>query len=116
MERLDGGELTIMGLMVLGVLYLAYLLFRDTMNRIQYVEHLRLYWIAKNTARKGVPFIAPSFMRQTQRPFWYGQGVEVRFFRWTFQVGILQGKGDSPITFESVDASPQEIREWGRPE
>lgn len=113
---MDAGEWTVTGMLTFGLGYLAYLLFRETMNRIQYVEHLRIYWITKNTARKGVPFIAPSFMRQTQRPFWYGKGIEVRFFKWTFQVGILQGKGESPIYFEEVDATAQEIREWGRPE
>jgi hypothetical protein len=94
----------------------AYLLFKDTMNRIQYIEHLRLYWITKNTARSGVPFIAPSFMRQTQAPFWHGTGVEVRFFKWTFQLGLLRGKGVSPIEFEDLDVPVPTIRDWGRPD
>ncbi len=95
----------------------AYFLFRDTMNRIQYVEHLRIYWITKNTARKGVPFLAPSFMRQTQPPFWTGTGVEVRLFKWTFQFGILQAKGSNPIELKALpEVTIKELREWGRPE
>lgn len=100
----------------LGLLVGAYFLFRDTMNRIQYIEHLRLYWITKNTARKGVPLIALSFMKQTQAPYWYGKGVEVRVFKWTFQLGILQGKGSSPIEFEDLDVPVPTIRDWGRPD
>jgi hypothetical protein len=114
------GEYTVAGILAFSFMYLSYLLFRDTKNRIQYVEHLKLYWIAKehqsSKALRGVPFVSTSFMRQTQKPYWYGKGIEFRFFKWTFDIGILQGKGEDPIFFETVDASPQEIRDWGRPE
>jgi hypothetical protein len=94
----------------------AYFLFRDTLNRIQYIERLRLYWITKDTGHKGVPLLAPSFMRQTQAPYWHGTGVEARFFKWTFQVGILRGKGSNPIEFEELDVPVPTIRDWGRPD
>jgi len=93
----------------------AYFLFRDTMNRIQYIERLRIYWITKNNGRKGVPLIFPSFMRQTHPPFWKGTGIQVRFFKWTFQVGILREKGEDPVELEELDYTAAEIREWERP-
>jgi hypothetical protein len=97
---------------------LLYLLFKDTMNRIQYVESLRLYWITKNNGEKGMPFIYKSFMRQTHAPYWWGDGLQFRLGRYTFQIGILKGKNEdllSALEGEELDITPQEIREWGRP-
>lgn len=114
--RTDLGVGFAFGAVVSGLLYL---LFRDTMNKIQYVEHLRIYWITKDNGKKGTPFLTKSFMRHTSEPYWWGDGLQVRFFKWTFQFGILKGKNEdllSALDGEDLDISPQEIREWGRPE
>ena len=42
-----------------------YLLFRDTMNRIQYLQSVRLYWITRNNGVRGTKVITRAFMRQT---------------------------------------------------
>lgn len=107
------------GLVLAYPVYLFYFYFiKDVMNRIQYFESLKVYWITKNTAGRHVPLVIfPSVMQQTQPPFWYGTGIEFRLFKWTFQIGKLQGKGGSPITIEDLpDVTVPEIREWERPE
>lgn len=100
------------------VLYLLYLLFRDTMNRIQYVEHLRIYWITKDNGSSSMPRVAKSFMRQTAHPYWWGNGIQFRVSKYTFQVGVLRGKNKDlleALDAEEIDMTPQQIREWGRP-
>lgn len=72
----------------------AYFLFKDTMNRIQYLETLRLYWITKDNG-EGQPLFAKATMRQTSAPFWRGRGYQVRFRKHTFQVGVLTMRVDS---------------------
>jgi len=66
----------------------AYFLFKDTLNRIQYLETLRIYWITKNNG-KGQPRITRAIMRTTSAPYWQGRGVQFRFGSHTFQVGVL---------------------------
>lgn len=97
---------------------LLYLLFVDTMNRIQYVERLRLYWITRDDATPTTPRLSRAFMRQTAPPFWRGRGVRVRFRKWTFQVGILELKVDSLESQVSniggwLPTDPKRLRKWG---
>ena len=70
----------------------AYFLFRDTMNKIQYIEHLRIYWITRDTGGKGDKIVTRAFMRQVDEPFWRGKGVQVRVGKHTFQTGLLTHK------------------------
>jgi hypothetical protein len=71
-----------------------YFLFRETMNKIQYLERLRLYWITRDNG-EGQPRVTWAFMKQDTEPFWYGNGIQFRWGRHTFQVGILKGKAPS---------------------
>lgn len=87
--------LIVLGWLTLVVAIGSYFLFRDTMNRIQYVEHLRIYWITRDTATDETPRVMRAFMKQTAKPYWYGHGVQFKFRRWTFQVGVLDGKAPS---------------------
>ncbi len=109
----------LVALVVLGLAVGAYFLFRDTMNRIQYVEKLRLYWITRDIGQDGEPFFTSrAFMRQTSAPYWRGKGIQFRFRRWTFQVGKLHSKASSLEEQLSnlgwLDAKPKEIRQWRR--
>jgi hypothetical protein len=98
----------------------AYFLFRDTLNRIQYIETIRLYWITKDDGKEVAayqPRIMRSFMRQTAAPFWNGNGVQFRFHRWTFQVGILTHKSDS-LEYQVgrngwLDIPPRDLHKFG---
>lgn len=105
----------LVGGLILGYLFYHYFV-ADVMNRIQYIEHLRVYWITKNNGRKGVPLVSYSFMQATQAPYWYGKGIQFRIFKWTFQIGILEGKGEDPMAFEDLDVDVLTLREWGRPD
>ena len=99
---------------VLVVAVLLYLLFRDTMNRLQYVQTIRLYWIARDNATG--KRLARGFMKQTAPPFWQGRGFQIRLGKYSFQVGILKGKGESLLDQmggRDMDESAKEIREWG---
>jgi hypothetical protein len=96
-------------------LFAAYLLFRDTMNRLQYVQTLRIYWITRNTAPMGTPVVSVGFMRQTSAPWWNGKGVQFRFKNYSFQVGVLTERGDGLIGQlggRDMDETASEIRSW----
>lgn len=103
--------------LVFGAAFLvaAYFLFRDTMNRIQYIQFLRLYWITRNNATTGTPVVAPGFMRQTAAPWWQGRGIQFRAGKYTFQIGILLRRADSlldQVGGRDMDADAKEIRSW----
>lgn len=66
----------------------SYVLFKDTMNRIQYIGPL--YWITRDNGRYGDPVITKAFMRQTAAPWKTGKGVQLRFRKYTFQAGICR--------------------------
>ena len=94
-----------------------YLLFRDTMNRIQYLQSVRLYWITRDNGVVGTKVITRAFMRQTSPPWWRGSGIQIRVGKYTFQVGVLTSRANSLL--EQVDGrelndDAKEIRSWGR--
>ena len=95
----------------------AYLLFRDTMNRIQYLQSVRIYWITRNNGVRGTSVLTKAFMRQTASPWWRGRGVQVRLGKHTFQVGILTGKADSlldQMDGRELDHDATQIRAWNK--
>jgi hypothetical protein len=104
-------SLVVLGLVMIG----AYFLFRDTLNRIQYVERLGVYWITRDNGADYSKRFIRGWMRQMHEPFWYGHGYQVRFRRWTFSFGKLDGQAAS---FEDqlgggwMDLLPSELREW----
>jgi hypothetical protein len=105
----------IVWLIIAGLIVGSYFLFRDTMNKIQYVQTLRLYWITRNVGGKGVPLVSAAFMRQTAEPWWQGRGVQFRIGKYTFQIGILLRKADGlldQVGGRDMDADPKEIRSW----
>jgi hypothetical protein len=93
----------------------SYYLFRDTMNRIQYIERIHLYWVTRDTDPGG-PHIKKAWMRHTSPPYWRGEGVEFRAGKYTFQVGVLKEK--VPSLEHQISNIPEfsppvhEIREW----
>lgn len=77
----------------------AYFLFRDTMNRLQYLG--KLYWITRDNGKPGTKHIAfDGFMRGTSPPWKVGRGVQLRWGRYTFQVGICH---DGPPAETELD-------------
>lgn len=113
-----------MGLwLIVGGLVLAYLFYHffiyDVMNKIQYFQFLRVYWITKDNAPAFLPFCSWAFMRQTSEPYWYGKGVQFKLGKYSFQIGILQGKNEDfmeALMAEDLDVTVPEIRGWDRPE
>jgi hypothetical protein len=85
------------------------------MNKIQYVQALRVYWITRNVGGKGVPVVSTAFMRQTAEPWWQGRGVQFRAGKYTFQIGILLRKANSlleQVGGRDLEADAKEIRTW----
>lgn len=102
-------------LLVVSVAVNLYLVFYNTMNRIQYLEFLRLYWITRDTGLPNGPRVERSVMLQTSPPFWQGKGVTFRFGKYTFQVGILLRKGSSildQLGGRELEEDAKDIREW----
>lgn len=86
------------------------------MNRIQYVSRLRLYWITRDVPQKRGVYRGE--MRQTDTPYWFGEGVMFSTGKHSFQVGLLQYRVDSLASqlsksdfFDQFTA--RQIRKWG---
>ena len=93
----------------------AYFLFRDTMNKLQYIQSLRIYWITRNVGISGTPIVCRGNMRQTGAPWWQGSGIQFRAGKYIFQVGVLTRKVDGlleQLGGRDMDAAPKEIRSW----
>lgn len=73
---------------VLIVLTAFYLLFRDTLNKLQILGFL--YWITRDNGRKGDRLLSIGFMRETSFPWRRGKGLQVRCFKYVFQVGFCK--------------------------
>jgi hypothetical protein len=80
----------------------------------------KLYWILRDTGKRGTPIISKGFMRQTSSPWMVGKGIQFRFGKHTLQVGIC---GDSKSLSDDdgllyamegrvLDSDPEEIRSW----
>lgn len=97
------------------IIFLLYLLFKDTMNRLQYIQRLRIYWITRDTGVLGTPVVSKAFMRQTGSPWWVGTGVQFRFKTYTFQIGVLTHRSSdllNQLEGRYMDESAKEIRKW----
>jgi hypothetical protein len=94
----------------------AFFLFKDTMNKLQYVEYLRLYWITRDIGVKGTPIICKATMRGTGAPYWRGRGIQFRCGKLTFQVGVLKVRVDSLESQISavgwLDTPTKQLRKW----
>lgn len=100
----------------IAVLVSGYFLFKDTMNRIQYIETLRIYWITRDVASKTSGWrFRKAFMRQTAHPYWRGSGVELRVGKYTFQVGRLTSQAKTlldQLDGRELEETPKELRKW----
>lgn len=93
-----------------------YLLFKDTLNKIQYIQTFRIYWITRDDGVLGTPVVMRAFMRQTAPPWWRGTGIQLRYKTYTFQFGVLTGRGTSlldQLGGRELEESAKEIRRWG---
>lgn len=98
-----------------GVAVGCYFLFRDTLNRLQYIQTFRIYWITRDVCPPGTPRLALGRMYQTQSPWWQGVGPQLRIGKYIVQVGILRNKGASlldQLGGRYLDESPKQLREW----
>lgn len=101
--------------LILSLALNAYLVFHETLNKIQYVGWLRIYWITRDTGNPGDPFAERAWMRQTAAPFWRGTGFRFRIREYTFQFGVLTKKGADlldQLDGYDLDAEAKEIRTW----
>lgn len=101
--------------LILSLALNAYLIFHETMNKIQYVGLLRIYWITRDTGVEETPVIKRAWMRQTMAPYWRGSGIELRFGQYTFQFGVLTGKGRDlldQLDGRELHEDAKEIRQW----
>ena len=66
----------------------AYLLFRNTLNKLQYLGPI--YWITRDNTSLKAPFISIGFMRQTSPPWKIGKGIQVKYKNYAFQLGFCR--------------------------
>lgn len=85
------------------VVVLLFFVFKDTVNRLQYIQLFRVYWITKDNGSAGTPVVLRSFMRQTSPPWWRGTGVQFRIGKYTFQVGLLREKATPQVVTDMED-------------
>lgn len=106
----------LVALLVASTSFNIYLLFYNTMNKLQAIKWLRVYWLVRDIGWDTDPKLSRGFMRQNSYPFWRGQGIQVRRKKYVVQIGILTGKGTSrldQLDGREMDDSPKEIRQWG---
>jgi hypothetical protein len=70
------------------VIIVLYWLFKDTLNRLQYIGPL--YWITRDNGVYGDRVVTKAFMRQTAAPWKTGKGIQFRFRTYTFQIGLCR--------------------------
>lgn len=102
-------------LLVAAIVVGSYFLFKDTLNRIQYIQTIRLYWITKDAYPEGTPRLSFARMYQTAPPWWQGKGVQLRVSKYVVQVGVLTSKGSDlldQLGGRYLDESPKQLREW----
>lgn len=106
-------------IVVLAILSLClYLLFRDTLNRLQYIGPV--YWITRDNTPKGTPLLSIGFMRQTSFPWKIGKGIQVSLHKYSFQLGICKKSNHydeeegilGALGGRYLDTSTKDIREW----
>jgi len=106
----------LIALLVASISFNIYLLFYNTMNKLQAITWLRVYWLVRDTGWDDDPRLCRAFMRQNSAPFWRGQGIQFRRKKYILQIGILTGKGKSrldQLDGRELSDSPEEIRQWG---
>lgn len=74
--------------LVIVVVISSYLLFKDTLNRIQYVGPV--YWVTRDNGSYKDPLITKAFMRHTAPPWKVGKGIQLRCGKYTFQFGLCR--------------------------
>jgi hypothetical protein len=95
-----------------------YFLFRDTMNRLQYIGPI--YWITRDIGKHKDPFLCRATMRHTAPPWKTGKGIQIRFYKYTFQVGICKTpklkEGEDGLLHalqgRFLDIPAKQIKEW----
>lgn len=88
------------------------------MNNLYVVKNV--YWIMKNTGTKGTKFVSRGFMRQTSSPWLTGSGVQLRFGKYVFQIGLCGKPKELDDTTgllyamqaREMEAQPRDIRGW----
>jgi hypothetical protein len=66
----------------------AYFLFRDTLNKLQYLGPI--YWITRDNTSLNTPFISIGFMRQIAPPWKIGKGIQFTYKNYSFQTGFCR--------------------------
>jgi hypothetical protein len=88
------------------------------MNAVQAVGPV--YWICRDIVPPNTRLFAWGFMRQTSAPWRVGKGIQIRFKKHTFQIGLSrkgkQVSDDTGLLYavqgRYLDDKPKEIRDW----
>lgn len=87
------------------------------MNSVQAVGNF--YLIVRDYVPKNTPLLAKAFMKETSAPWRHGNGIQIRSFKYTLQIGFCKKQ---PLTDETgvlaaiqgrfTDDTPSEIGNW----
>lgn len=99
------------------ILSLGYLVFKDTMNKVQAVG--RVYWIIRDNATPGTPAVSRGFMHEIDPPWRHGKGLQIRVLRWNIQVGVCKSHDYdeesgilAAVQGRFLDVTPIDIGKW----
>lgn len=103
---------------LVGVLGFGWIIFGDSMNTVQTVG--KVYWIVRDNAKKGDKLISSAFMRTIDNPWLIGNGVQFRFLKYTFQIGVYyvlhfdsEEEGVlNAMTGRYMEDNPKDIGNW----
>lgn len=101
-----------------GLLYLAFWILEDSLNLIHRLGSI--YWILRDTGKKGDKVISSGWLRQAAPPWMVGHGLQIRAGKYVFQIGTFvtsefNDEEDgvlSAMQGRKLDMAPKDIRSW----
>lgn len=100
---------------------LSYYVLRDSMNVFQWfpwwgTSRRRLYWMSRNTTPINIPMLSKGFLVLNMAKaydgtpqYFKGNGIQIRFLHWSFQIGFGTLEQESPWHRE-LDVPVEEIK------
>ena len=100
------------------ILWGGYEVFKDSLNLLQVVGPI--YWVTRYNATPKFPRLCIAFMHEDGKPWRTGTGIQVRFRKYSFQVGICHKHGEVsdeegeliPVGGRHMIDEPEDIGEW----
>lgn len=104
--------------LVLSLGVLGYFILPETLNLIYRIG--RVYWILRDTGKKGDKIVSTGWLRQAAPPWMVGHGIQIRTGKFVFQIGTyviseFENEEDGVLHAmqgRKMDLAPKDLRGW----